>query len=75
MDDGRLAPLIILLLLTILTRICPGRYLAMNSMFIAVASILWTFNLEKARDKDGNEVLPDDKAYLPDFLMCVHFGQ
>ncbi|KAF8917161.1 cytochrome P450 [Mucidula mucida] len=50
-------------------RICPGRYLAMNSMFIAVASILWAFNLEKARDKDGNEVLPDDKAYLPDFLM------
>ncbi|KAF9019569.1 cytochrome P450 [Hymenopellis radicata] len=50
-------------------RICPGRHLAMNSVFIAVASILWAFNIERARDADGGEIIPDDKAYLDVFLM------
>ncbi|KAF9024764.1 cytochrome P450 [Hymenopellis radicata] len=50
-------------------RICPGRYLAMNSVFIAVASILWAFNIERACDADGEEIIPDDKAYLDVFLM------
>ncbi|KAF9017542.1 cytochrome P450, partial [Hymenopellis radicata] len=38
--------------------ICPGRYLAMNSVFIAVASILWAFNIERACDADGEEIIP-----------------
>ncbi|KAF9022880.1 cytochrome P450 [Hymenopellis radicata] len=50
-------------------RICPGRHLAMNSLFIAVASILWAFNIDTARDANGAEIIPDDKAYMDDFLM------
>ncbi|KAF8917162.1 cytochrome P450 [Mucidula mucida] len=49
-------------------RICPGRHLAMNSLFIAVASILWAFNIETARDAHGEEIVPDDQAYMDDFL-------
>jgi len=37
-------------------RICPGRYVAENSIFIAFASILRAFNIAKATDKDGNEI-------------------
>ncbi|KAH8118941.1 cytochrome P450 [Phellopilus nigrolimitatus] len=39
-------------------RICPGRHLAMNSIFIAAASILATFDIKKAVDKDGKPVTP-----------------
>ncbi|KIJ41822.1 hypothetical protein M422DRAFT_255142 [Sphaerobolus stellatus SS14] len=40
-------------------RICPGRYMAENSLFIAVASILQVFNISPAKDSLGNDVLPD----------------
>ncbi|KAJ7596168.1 cytochrome P450 [Mycena floridula] len=39
-------------------RICPGRYLALNSAFIAIAGILSTFSIKKALDEDGNEIIP-----------------
>ncbi len=45
----------------------------MNSLFIAVASILWAFNIETARDAHGEEIVPDDQAYMDDFLRWVHF--
>jgi len=38
-------------------RICPGRHMAENSVFIAVASILHSFNLSKAIGEDGNLIL------------------
>lgn len=31
-------------------RACPARYLAVNSMWIAVASLLWAFKFEPSRD-------------------------
>ncbi|KDQ58240.1 hypothetical protein JAAARDRAFT_155938 [Jaapia argillacea MUCL 33604] len=37
-------------------RICPGRHLAFNSIWIIVASILSAFNLEKAKDEEGREI-------------------
>ncbi|KIJ51945.1 hypothetical protein M422DRAFT_243517 [Sphaerobolus stellatus SS14] len=40
-------------------RICPGRYMAENSLFIAVASILQVFNISPVKDSLGNDVLPD----------------
>lgn len=37
-------------------RICPGRHLALSSIFINIASVVAAFTLEKARDKDGNVI-------------------
>ncbi|KDQ58241.1 hypothetical protein JAAARDRAFT_57969 [Jaapia argillacea MUCL 33604] len=37
-------------------RMCPGRHLAMNSFFIMAASLLAVFNIEKAKDAEGNEI-------------------
>ncbi|GJE97958.1 cytochrome P450 [Phanerochaete sordida] len=39
-------------------RICPGRYFAMDSMWIAMAHILATLNVEKAVDAAGNVIEP-----------------
>ncbi|KAJ3570930.1 hypothetical protein NP233_g4088 [Leucocoprinus birnbaumii] len=39
-------------------RICPGRYLADTSVWIAAATILSLFRIEKARDSDGKEKVP-----------------
>ncbi|KAF8581749.1 cytochrome P450 [Ramaria rubella] len=38
-------------------RVCPGRHLAMNSLFIGVASVLKVFNIAPAKDIDGNNIL------------------
>ncbi|KIJ39734.1 hypothetical protein M422DRAFT_257326 [Sphaerobolus stellatus SS14] len=40
-------------------RVCPGRYMAENSLFIAVASILQNFDITPARDSLGKEVMPE----------------
>ncbi|CAE7210631.1 unnamed protein product [Rhizoctonia solani] len=40
---------------------CPGSHLAQSSLFITIASILMTFNIEAARDKDGNDIRPSGK--------------
>ena len=41
-------------------RICPGRYIARDAVWIAIASILATFEIRKALDEKGNEVEPLD---------------
>ncbi|KAF7325871.1 Cytochrome P450 [Mycena kentingensis (nom. inval.)] len=48
-------------------RVCPGMYLATNSLFINIARILWGFKLSKARDKAGREVEVDTMAYTDGF--------
>jgi len=40
-------------------RICPGRYMAFSAVWIAVASLLATFDIEKAMDKNGNKIEPN----------------
>jgi len=37
-------------------RICPGRYMAQHSIFIAVANILTVFDISLAKDEYGNEI-------------------
>ena len=37
-------------------------FLALNSIFIGVATLLYILNIAKARDEDGNEIVP-----VPDF--------
>ncbi|KAJ7227468.1 cytochrome P450 [Mycena pura] len=48
-------------------RVCPGSYLALNSIFINIARILWGFNLGKARDKNGKAIDVDTFAYTDGF--------
>lgn len=46
-----------LLLLTLVGfRICPGRFLSMNSLFVNMACILHTFNIVPALDADGKPI-------------------
>ncbi|KAJ8518804.1 hypothetical protein ONZ45_g4167 [Pleurotus djamor] len=40
-------------------RICPGRHLAISSVFIAVATIFSTLHISKAKGEDGNEITPE----------------
>jgi len=37
-------------------RICPGRFMALSSLWIAIASIVAVFDISKAIDENGNEV-------------------
>lgn len=39
-------------------RICPGRHLALQTLWLAMAHILATFSIEKPVDKDGKVVEP-----------------
>ncbi|OCH95269.1 cytochrome P450 [Obba rivulosa] len=48
-------------------RICPGRFMALESMWIVIACVLATFTISKAVDRDGREITPDAE-YLPGFL-------
>ena len=48
-------------------RICVGMHLARNSLFIAVARILWAFDILPARDARGAEILPDRWAFTDGF--------
>ncbi|KIK66055.1 hypothetical protein GYMLUDRAFT_218866 [Collybiopsis luxurians FD-317 M1] len=37
-------------------RVCTGRYMADNTVWLAIASVLATLTLSKAKDTDGNEI-------------------
>ncbi|CAG9993087.1 unnamed protein product [Clonostachys byssicola] len=50
-------------------RICPGRFLAMESLFITVSRILAAFHISKAIDEDGKEV---DAALQPTAGLICH---
>ena len=39
-------------------RICPGRHFADASLWVSMASSLYTFNILPPLDENGNEVLP-----------------
>ncbi|KAF7789957.1 hypothetical protein EIP86_000905 [Pleurotus ostreatoroseus] len=48
-------------------RTCPGRHLALNSIWLSLASILTVFNLELPRDKNGEEIRPSGE-YTPGLI-------
>jgi len=37
-------------------RVCPGRYMAMNSLFLAISAMLQVFSIGKMLDEDGTEI-------------------
>ncbi|KAJ8074884.1 hypothetical protein PM082_019211 [Marasmius tenuissimus] len=40
-------------------RICPGRYLALNTLYLTITYVLSTFTITKAVDEKGNEITPE----------------
>ncbi|EED18801.1 cytochrome P450, putative [Talaromyces stipitatus ATCC 10500] len=48
-------------------RICPGAGLARNSLFIAIAKMLWTFDILPVTEKDGSARKYDTFAYTEGF--------
>lgn len=42
-------------------RICPGRYIAYDSMWIAMASILATLHIKSAMDERGKLIVPREE--------------
>ncbi|CDO71162.1 hypothetical protein BN946_scf184845.g32 [Trametes cinnabarina] len=54
-------------------RICPGMYFAINSVFIGIATLLYTLNIAKERDDDRKEVLPkvDFTGFIRLPLDCI----
>jgi len=48
-------------------RICPGEGLALNSLFMTLARLLWGFNFAKAKDANGKEIDVDIFAYTDGF--------
>ena len=53
-----------------LDRVCPGRKLAVISLFISTLMILATFNISKARDENGRVIEPD-RVYQPGTIRSV----
>jgi len=45
-------------------RICVGKHLANDSLFIMTARILWAATLKCARDENGKELPPDPNAFV-----------
>ncbi|KAF2708823.1 cytochrome P450 [Pleomassaria siparia CBS 279.74] len=42
-------------------RLCQGMHIAERSLFLAISRLLWAFDFDKALDKDGKEIVPDDE--------------
>ena len=53
-------------------RICPGKELADSSLFLQIAMTTATFNIRRARDKTGNEIIPVHEC-LPGIIRYVSF--
>lgn len=51
-------------------RICPGRHMAYESLWMTITSFVAVFNISKATDSSGNEVTPSDE-YVFGFLSYV----
>jgi cytochrome P450 len=54
-------------------RVCPGRYLASDTIWIVAASVFAAFEIRRPLDGEGREVLPE-VAYTPGLFRCVHFS-
>lgn len=48
-------------------RLCTGQYVAMNSLYINIARLLWGFNIEHATDAYGKRIEADPLGYSQGF--------
>lgn len=51
-------------------RICTGRHIARNSLFLLMARLLWGFNIKHAIDQDGKRKEVDDMAFTSGFVSA-----
>ena len=42
-------------------RICPGRFMAYEALWITIASVLAAFEIYKAKDSNGNDMIPNEE--------------
>lgn len=50
-------------------RMCVGRHMANNSLFIAIATILWAAKISPVLDEAGKPVIPDTLEAVSDRLV------
>ncbi|EKM49100.1 uncharacterized protein PHACADRAFT_214509 [Phanerochaete carnosa HHB-10118-sp] len=55
-------------------RICPGRFLAYEALWLAVASVLAAFSIAKAKDEHGADVTPDAEYEYGFMIFPKPFG-
>ncbi|OJJ44995.1 hypothetical protein ASPZODRAFT_70738 [Penicilliopsis zonata CBS 506.65] len=51
-------------------RICAGRHIARNSLFLLIARLLWGFNIRHAVDANGKKKKVDDMAFTSGFVSA-----
>lgn len=51
-------------------RICPGRFMAYEAMWLTVACLLAVFDFDKAKDEQGEYIIPEDEI-ISGMLWCV----
>jgi cytochrome P450 len=49
-------------------RVCVGKHLANESLFIHTTRILWAATLECMKDGNGNDIIPDTSAFMDEGL-------
>ncbi|KAF8917170.1 putative CyP450 monooxygenase [Mucidula mucida] len=49
-------------------RICPGRFLSLDTAYNVISSLLWAFTMSNAVDENGETILVDDIAYGGEFV-------
>jgi cytochrome P450 len=70
LKDGKLNPEIVdpaLIAFGFGRRVCAGRYLAFESVWMAVACVLAVFNILYAKDEHGTPIIPNGE-YTGDFV-------
>ncbi|KAJ4387826.1 hypothetical protein N0V93_008429 [Gnomoniopsis smithogilvyi] len=50
-------------------RLCQGMHVADRTLHLAVSRLLWAFNIDKALDDDGREVVPDPERLTQGFIL------
>ncbi|KAF8987969.1 cytochrome P450 [Cyathus striatus] len=50
-------------------RICVGRHVANNSLYMDMACLLWACNIAPVKDAKGNPVIPDSEKFVNDGLV------
>lgn len=50
-------------------RMCTGRHIARNSLFLVISRLLWAFDIRCPKDANGRPVKPDDMAFTAGFSI------
>lgn len=51
-------------------RICPGMHVAENTLLFAMTRILWAFDIQYAKDENGNDIFIDRDAVAGGLAAC-----